>query len=190
MMLTFLLALTVPVSAVALLHARWEYRKHGKLTALGMVLLCVMLFVPNLVLEYATTYQVPTTLLDLVGILVGGAGIALCLIGVTVFRSTQKVLCLAAGKLTTAGPYRWSRICRNLITRCPRFYTLTGPGQLSSRDREEKRGMTLTMYWVWKGAPPPRRWRGLIVSWSLPIIRTGSIMPPIGWDRPPRNMSR
>ncbi|MCU0454630.1 MAG: phosphatidylethanolamine N-methyltransferase family protein [Bacteroidetes bacterium] len=108
-MLLLLLTLTVPVSTVALLHARREYRKRGKLTALGMGLLCLMLFVPNLVLEYATTYQMPSTLLDLLGVLVGGAGIALCLIGLTAFRSVEKVFGLDPGKLTTAGPYRWSR---------------------------------------------------------------------------------
>ncbi len=55
-MLVLLLALTVPVTTVALLYARWEYRKRGKLTVLGLVLLCAMLFVPNLILEYATAY--------------------------------------------------------------------------------------------------------------------------------------
>jgi protein-S-isoprenylcysteine O-methyltransferase Ste14 len=108
-MLAFLLALTVPVTSLALLYARWEYRKRGKLTLLGLALLCAMLFVPNLILEYATTYEMPSTLLDFVGVVVGGVGIALCLISITVFRSMPKVLCIAADKLTTAGPYRWSR---------------------------------------------------------------------------------
>lgn len=35
MNLAYLLALTVPVTAVALLYARWEYRKRGKLTISG-----------------------------------------------------------------------------------------------------------------------------------------------------------
>jgi protein-S-isoprenylcysteine O-methyltransferase Ste14 len=48
-------------------------------------------------------------LLDFVGVLVGGAGTALCLVSIAVFRSALKVLCIDAGKLTTAGPYRWSR---------------------------------------------------------------------------------
>jgi len=108
-MLASLLALTVPVTTVALLYARWEYRKRGKLTVLGLTLLCAMLFVPNLVLEYATTYEMPSTLLDYIGVLIGGLGIALCLISVSIFHSVPKVLCIDAGKLTTAGPYRWSR---------------------------------------------------------------------------------
>ena len=108
-MLTFLLGLTVPVTTVALLYARWEYRKRGKLTVLGLALVCAMLFVPNLILEYATTYEMPSTLLDFVGVLVGGVGIALCLISITAFRSVPKTICIDAGKLTTAGPYRWSR---------------------------------------------------------------------------------
>lgn len=108
-MLTFLLALAVLVAAVALLYARWEYRKRGRLTILGLALLCAMLFVPNLILEYATRYEMPSTLLDFVGLLVGGAGLLLCLISMTFFRSMTKVLCLDAGSLVTAGPYRWSR---------------------------------------------------------------------------------
>jgi protein-S-isoprenylcysteine O-methyltransferase Ste14 len=108
-MLTFLLALTVPVTTVALLYARWEYRKRGKLTVLGLGLVCAMLFVPNLILEYATTYEMPSTLLDFVGVFIGGVGIALCLISITAFRSVLKTICIDAGKLTTVGPYRWSR---------------------------------------------------------------------------------
>lgn len=108
-MLTFFLALTVPVSTLALLYARWEYSRRGKLSVLGTALLCAMLFVPNLVLEYATTYEMPSTLLDYLGVVVGVFGIALCLISIAVFRSMLKVLCIDAGKLTTAGPYRWSR---------------------------------------------------------------------------------
>ena len=108
-MLIFLLALTVPVTTVALLYARWEYRKRGKLSVLGLTLLCAMLFVPHLILEYATTYEMPSTLLDYIGVVVGGFGIALCLISVVAFRSMSKALCVNAGILTTDGPYRWSR---------------------------------------------------------------------------------
>lgn len=108
-MLVFLLALTIPVTTVALLYARWEYRQRGKLTLLGLALLCTMLFVPNLILHYATTYEMPSTLLDFVGVLIGSIGIALCLISIAAFRAVQKVLCIDAGKLTKAGPYRWSR---------------------------------------------------------------------------------
>ncbi|MHC4107648.1 MAG: methyltransferase family protein [Planctomycetota bacterium] len=104
-----MLALTVPVTAGALLYARWEYRKCGKLTLLGLLFLCAMLFVPNLILEYATTYQMPDTLLDYFGVFVGVVGMALCLISITFFRSVLKVLCIDAGKLTISGPYRWSR---------------------------------------------------------------------------------
>ncbi len=108
-MLTYLLALTLPVAATALLYARYEYRKRGKLTFLGLALLCAMLFVPNLVIEFATTYAMPTTLLDGMGVMVGIVGIVLCLRGVIAFRSLPKVLCLDPGELAEAGPYRWSR---------------------------------------------------------------------------------
>jgi protein-S-isoprenylcysteine O-methyltransferase Ste14 len=107
--LAYMLALTVPVTMVALIYARWEYRRRGKLTLIGLFLLSAMLFVPNLVLEYTTTYEMPGTLLDYFGVVVGVAGLALCLISVTFFRSVPKVLCIDAGKLTTTGPYRWSR---------------------------------------------------------------------------------
>lgn len=108
-MLTYLLVLTVPVTAVAILYARWEYRRRGKLTLLGLLLLCTMFFVPNLMLEYATTYRMPSTLLDYIGVLVGVVGMVLCLISVILFRSVPKVMCMDAGKLTISGPYRWSR---------------------------------------------------------------------------------
>lgn len=107
--LTFLLALTIPVTTVAIIYARWEYRKRGKLTVLGLALICIMLLVPNLVFEYATTYEMPSTILDYVGIVIGGFGLALLLVSVAFFRSVPKVLCFDAGKLATAGPYRWSR---------------------------------------------------------------------------------
>ena len=63
-MLTNTLAPVILVSTVALLNARWEYRRNGKLTFIGVFLLCAMLFVPNLALKYATSYELPETVLD------------------------------------------------------------------------------------------------------------------------------
>ncbi len=108
-MLVYLLALTVPVTAVALIYARYEYRKYGKLTFVGILLLCTMIFVPNLILEYATTYEMPSTLLDYIGVFVGVTGIALCVIGIVAFQSISKVFCIDTSALTNTGPYRWSR---------------------------------------------------------------------------------
>ncbi len=108
-MLTYLCALAIVVAAVALLYARREYRLRGELSVLGLALLCAMILVPNLVLEYATTYEMPATLLDYVGVAVGVVGIVLCLASIVSFRSPLKVLCLDAGQLTRTGPYRWSR---------------------------------------------------------------------------------
>lgn len=105
----FLIVLTVPVAALALLNARREYRKHGKLTPVGLFLLCLMLFLPNLVLEYATRYAWPATALEFLGVFIGAAGLVLCFAGIAAFRSLSKVLCLDAGELSLAGPYRWSR---------------------------------------------------------------------------------
>ena len=107
--MVFLLTLTVPVTAIALLYARWEYRKRGKLTPLGLWLLCAMLFVPNLIREYATTDEMPDTPLDYFGTFVGIVGMVVCLSSITAFHSVLKVICIDAGKLAETGSYRWSR---------------------------------------------------------------------------------
>ena len=104
-----LLALTVPVAAVALLNARREYRVHGRLTFFGTLLLCLMLLLPNLVLEYATRYTWPNTALETLGAMIGAAGLVLCFLGIAAFQSLSKVFCLDAGELSLDGPYRWSR---------------------------------------------------------------------------------
>ena len=108
-MLGNLLILSVGVSAVALLYTHWEYRIRGKLSMLGLVLLCAMLFVPNLLLHYTFDYAMPSTALDYLGVLLCLLGLAICLAGIGHFRSLGKMLCLDAGELTLSGPYRWSR---------------------------------------------------------------------------------
>jgi protein-S-isoprenylcysteine O-methyltransferase Ste14 len=108
-MLTCLLILSISLSVVALLYARREYRKRGRLGPVGLPLLCAMVLVPNLLLEYATRYEWPVTPLDYLGVVIGVVGIALCLASITRFRSMAKVFCLDAGELTLGGPYRWSR---------------------------------------------------------------------------------
>ena len=107
--MVWLLAGSVLTSAMALLYARWEYRRRGRLGLLGLGLLCAMLFLPNLILDYATTYQWPSTLMDYAGVFIGVAGLALCLVSMIRFRSITQVLCLDPGTLATAAPYRWSR---------------------------------------------------------------------------------
>ena len=108
-MLAYLLALSIVVSTAALLYARWEYRRRGRLSLVGLFLLCAMLFVPNVVLDFATTYRIPSTVTAYVGVVVGVLGLALCLVSIVRFRSVTKMLCLDPGELTSAGPYRWSR---------------------------------------------------------------------------------
>lgn len=108
-MLVALLIVSAPLTAWALWNARREYRAHGRLTHLGLLGLCATLFVPNLMLEYATTYEWPDSALGIVGVLVAAAGLAVCLAGMVAFRSGRKWLCLDAGELTVSGPYRWSR---------------------------------------------------------------------------------
>lgn len=108
-MLTSLLVLSVAVSAIALWYARWEYKKSGKLSLFGLFLLFLMLFLPNLVLEYATSYRIPDSFLAWSGVAIGASGLLLCLASIVIFRSPIKVLCLDAGALTVTGPYRWSR---------------------------------------------------------------------------------
>lgn len=109
MAISYLLALTVPVSVVALLYARWEYRKRGRLTLLGLFLLCAMLFVPNLVIHYAISYDPPKTPIGYLGVFIAVIGLFLCLAGIIFFRSVPKVFCLDTGQLINEGPYRWSR---------------------------------------------------------------------------------
>lgn len=108
-MLVKLLFLSIPVSVIALLYARWEYRKRGKLTLFGLLLLCLMLFVPNLAIHYVFDYALPATALDYFGAMLALAGLMLCLTGIGSFRSLAKVLCLDTGKLALTGLYRWSR---------------------------------------------------------------------------------
>ncbi len=105
----FLLVLCVPVAAVALYNARLEYRKHGKLTLFGLLLVCLMLFVPNVLIDYATAYKAPATPVEYFGVALAIVGLALCFAGVFAFRSLSKVLCLDAGTLAQSGPYRWGR---------------------------------------------------------------------------------
>ena len=108
-MLTNTLALAILVSMVALLNARWEYRRCGKLTFVGVFLLCAMLFIPNLALDYATSYALPETLLDYLGVVIAVVGLAICVVSMTHFRSISKIFCVEPGELTVSGPYRWSR---------------------------------------------------------------------------------
>ncbi|MGB5448301.1 MAG: isoprenylcysteine carboxylmethyltransferase family protein [Woeseiaceae bacterium] len=108
-MLTYFFMLALAITPVALLFARFEYRRRGNLSALGLSLVLAMFLAPNLILEYATTYEMPSTPLDYVGVLVGATGVLLCLVSMFVFRSPLKVLCLDAGTLAMKGPYRWSR---------------------------------------------------------------------------------
>lgn len=68
-----------------------------------------MLFVPNLLIEYATAHKLPKSTLEITGMIVAGVGLTLCLVSVFAFRSAAKVLCLDAGNLTVSGPYRRSR---------------------------------------------------------------------------------
>ncbi len=108
-MLIKLLVVSILVSTIALLYARWEYGKRGKLTLLGLFLLCLMLFVPNVMIHYTSDYALPATALDYFGVLVGMAGLVLCLYGIFHFKSLAKMLCVDAGELTTSGPYHFGR---------------------------------------------------------------------------------
>jgi protein-S-isoprenylcysteine O-methyltransferase Ste14 len=108
-MLTWLLLLAPAVSASALLLARRDYRKRGKLTSFSLLALCAMLFVPNLMLEYATRYAWPSTPIDYFGAVLSLAGLVICIVGIATFRSLAKVFCLDAGALTLSGIYRSSR---------------------------------------------------------------------------------
>lgn len=85
--------MSVPLAVIALQVARMQYRKYGKLTTFGVVLLCAMLILPNFVLEFATRYEMLNTLLDYTGVIIGFFGLLLCGMGMTAFRSVAKVFC-------------------------------------------------------------------------------------------------
>jgi len=104
-----LAVISIATSTIALLYARWEYARRGKLSLLGLLLLCAMLFVPNLMVHFVFDYTLPSTVLDYFGALLALAGLVVCLAGMGNFRSITKILCLDTGELALNGPYRWSR---------------------------------------------------------------------------------
>lgn len=104
-----LLVLSLVTAAVALLRARWEYRSRGRLTAFGVLLLCAMLFLPNLLLHHQFSYTAPDSPLDYVGILIAAVGAVVCVLGMLRFRSLAKILCIDPQTLTTGGVYTFSR---------------------------------------------------------------------------------
>jgi putative flippase GtrA len=103
-LLTNTLALAILVSTAVLLNARWEFRRRGKLTLFGVFLLCAMLLVPNLVLEYATSYKLPETALDYVGGVIAVGGFAICMASIVQFRSISKVFCVEPGDRLALDP--------------------------------------------------------------------------------------
>lgn len=107
--MTDLLALSVLVSVLALLYARWEYGRRGHLSLIGLFLLCMMLFLPILLLYKTVDYALPVTPLDFVGLFISVTGLALCLQGMIAFASIAKVMCLHSDPLILDGPYQWSR---------------------------------------------------------------------------------
>lgn len=107
--MTDLLALSVLVSVLALLYARWEYRRRCHLSLIGLFLLCMMLFLPNLLLYKTVDYALPVTPVDFVGLFISVVGLALCLQGMIAFGSVAKVMCLQNDRLTLDGAYQWSR---------------------------------------------------------------------------------
>jgi protein-S-isoprenylcysteine O-methyltransferase Ste14 len=107
--LPILLLITIPVNASALWYARVEYRQKGRLSWLGVSLLCLMFFMPNLMMDYATNYRWPSTPFEYAGLVIACLGLVLCMAGIAHFRSFSKTFCTEPGELTLTGPYRWGR---------------------------------------------------------------------------------
>ena len=112
-------AVTVPIAAVGLWLYRRDYRKHCKLTAIGLLAIVVAFFMPHLTLGIShPTVDFPVSPVEYVGWFLMLFGLFMCAISMLHFGSGKKVIGMDTTKLETTGLYR--------ITRNPQyvFYNL------------------------------------------------------------------
>ncbi len=121
------LLLAGPVMAIGLLKYRADYRRHGRTTALGVVLLLAAWMMPHLILGYALPmFPLPRSARQWTGYALMVVGLIGCLVPMRRF-STAMVVGRADPQLVTGGPYRWSRNPQYVAyTLFPVGYALTG----------------------------------------------------------------
>jgi len=104
------LGVMIPVTAIGLWLNRRDYRRHKRLTWLGLLGAAAVLFVPNLYLSwYKPWFTAPETPVEVVGTVLWIAALALLLVSVAHFRKPQKVVGMDTSRLETGGIYRFSR---------------------------------------------------------------------------------
>jgi protein-S-isoprenylcysteine O-methyltransferase Ste14 len=103
------LILSPPVIAVGMLKYRSDYRRYGKTTVLGVILLLAAWFMPMCVLGYAIPlFATPRTPLQYLGYGLMVLGVGLCIVPMLHF-SSRMVVGRDASRLVTTGVYRFSR---------------------------------------------------------------------------------
>ena len=104
------LGVMILTMAVGLRLTRRDYRKHKRLTWLGLLGGAAILFVPNFYLAwYKPWFTAPETKVELVGTVLWIVGLALLLFSIAHFRKPQKVVGMDTSRLETGGIYRFSR---------------------------------------------------------------------------------
>ncbi|MDH3497770.1 MAG: isoprenylcysteine carboxylmethyltransferase family protein [Gemmatimonadota bacterium] len=121
------LLLAGPVMAIGLLKYRADYRRHGRTTALGVVLLLTAWAMPHVILGYAfPMFLNPQSARQWAGYGLMAVGLIATLVPMRRF-STAMVVGRAAPQLVTDGPYRWSRNPQYVAySGIPVGYALTG----------------------------------------------------------------
>ena len=119
---------TIPVSAVCLWKYHHDYKRHGRQTILGLLAMCLGIFMSHLVMGLShPRVCAPETPQQYVGMALMVIGIILTLVSMLSFRSGKKVIGMDTSKLTTSGMYSFSRNPQYLFySLFPLGYSMTG----------------------------------------------------------------
>lgn len=109
MILVYLVAAFLLLTPLAVVRMRSDYRRLGRLSWLGFGVLVVWFFLPHLSVDFAVRYPRSWGWRQTLGLGVALLGLAMLLVAIVSFRSVKKVFARDPGRLTVAGPYRWSR---------------------------------------------------------------------------------